>query len=60
MPKPAGLPPGLAKRDELPPGLEKQLEKNGTLPPGLSGPPHPPGQAPVAQDDQFSTDEDRR
>ena len=58
MPKPAGLPPGLAKRDELPPGLEKQLEKNGTLPPGLSGPPHPPGQAPVAQDDQFSTDED--
>ena len=30
-----GLPPGLAKRDELPPGLQKYLEKNGTLPPGL-------------------------
>ncbi|MBE7636776.1 hypothetical protein GUA87_07965 [Sneathiella sp. P13V-1] len=30
-----GLPPGLAKRDELPPGLQKQLEKNGKLPPGL-------------------------
>ncbi|MFQ5777418.1 MAG: hypothetical protein ACE5IP_05375 [Terriglobia bacterium] len=30
-----GLPPGLAKRDELPPGLERHLEKNGTLPPGL-------------------------
>jgi hypothetical protein len=28
-------PPGLAKRDELPPGLEKQLEVRGTLPPGL-------------------------
>ena len=31
-----GLPPGLAKRDSLPPGLQKQLEKNGTLPPGLA------------------------
>ncbi len=31
-----GLPPGLAKRDQLPPGLEKQLQKNGTLPPGLA------------------------
>ena len=30
-----GLPPGLAKRDELPPGSQKYLEKNGTLPPGL-------------------------
>ncbi len=30
-----GLPPGLAKRDTLPPGLQKQLEKNGRLPPGL-------------------------
>ena len=29
------LPPGLAKRDTLPPGLEKQLVKNGKLPPGL-------------------------
>ena len=31
-----GLPPGLAKRDSLPPVLQKQLEKNGTLPPGLA------------------------
>ena len=31
----SGLPPGLAKRDKLPPGLEKQLQRNGTLPPGL-------------------------
>ena len=30
-----GLPPGLAKRDQLPPGLEKQLRVRGTLPPGL-------------------------
>ncbi len=30
-----GLPPGLAKRETLPPGLQKQLVKNGTLPPGL-------------------------
>ncbi|MEE9235380.1 MAG: hypothetical protein V3U28_08085 [Candidatus Acidoferrales bacterium] len=30
-----GLPPGLAKREELPPGLQRHLEKNGTLPPGL-------------------------
>jgi Ni/Co efflux regulator RcnB len=29
------LPPGLAKRDQLPPGLERQLEARGTLPPGL-------------------------
>jgi len=29
------LPPGLAKRDQLPPGLEKQLRVRGTLPPGL-------------------------
>jgi hypothetical protein len=29
------LPPGLAKKDHLPPGLEKQLVRNGTLPPGL-------------------------
>ncbi len=33
--QPSGLPPGLAKRDELPPGLEKQLRRNGRLPPGL-------------------------
>ena len=31
----ADLPPGLAKRDSLPPGLEKQMDRNGTLPPGL-------------------------
>ena len=29
------LPPGLAKKDRLPPGLEKQLVARGTLPPGL-------------------------
>jgi hypothetical protein len=31
----SGLPPGLAKRDRLPPGLERQLRERGTLPPGL-------------------------
>ena len=31
-----GMPPGLAKRDELPPGLQKRLEKHGSLPPGLA------------------------
>lgn len=31
----SGLPPGLAKRDRLPPGLERQIQRNGTLPPGL-------------------------
>jgi hypothetical protein len=30
-----GLPPGLAKRDDLPPGLRRQLHERGTLPPGL-------------------------
>jgi hypothetical protein len=29
------LPPGLAKRESLPPGLERQVQRNGTLPPGL-------------------------
>ena len=29
------LPPGLAKKDRLPPGLEKQLVRRGALPPGL-------------------------
>ena len=29
-------PPGLAKRDALPPGLQKHLDKHGTLPPGLA------------------------
>lgn len=33
--QPGGLPPGLAKRESLPPGLEKQLRRNGKLPPGL-------------------------
>ncbi len=31
----SSLPPGLAKRDRLPPGLERQVRRNGTLPPGL-------------------------
>lgn len=35
------LPPGLAKRDRLPPGLEKQIVRKGTLPPGLAGKPLP-------------------
>ena len=30
-----GLPPGLAKRESLPPGLQRQLVRNGKLPPGL-------------------------
>jgi hypothetical protein len=29
------LPPGLAKREALPPGLRKQLRERGELPPGL-------------------------
>lgn len=29
------LPPGLAKKDRLPPGLERQLVRRGSLPPGL-------------------------
>lgn len=31
-----GLPPGLAKREQLPPGLQKHIERDGTLPPGLA------------------------
>lgn len=31
------LPPGLAKKETLPPGLRKQLARRGTLPPGLEG-----------------------
>jgi hypothetical protein len=31
----SGLPPGLAKREKLPPGLERQLKERGKLPPGL-------------------------
>lgn len=30
------MPPGLAKKDALPPGLASQLEREGTLPPGLA------------------------
>jgi hypothetical protein len=30
-----GLPPGLAKKDHLPPGLQRQLVRNGKLPSGL-------------------------
>jgi len=54
------LPPGLAKKDRLPPGLERQLRVRGTLPPGLQKkmmpcpeelerrlPPPPPGSAHV-------------
>jgi len=29
------MPPGLAKKQNLPPGLQKHIEKNGELPPGL-------------------------
>jgi hypothetical protein len=28
-------PPGLARKEDLPPGLAKQLRRKGTLPPGL-------------------------
>lgn len=35
------LPPGLAKKDQLPPGLEKQLVRRGSLPPGLQKRVHP-------------------
>jgi hypothetical protein len=31
------MPPGLAKKQHLPPGLQKHAEKNGVLPPGLEG-----------------------
>ena len=30
-----GLPPGLSKRESLPPGLARQLHERGRLPPGL-------------------------
>lgn len=30
------MPPGLAKKETLPPGLANHLEKHGTLPPGLA------------------------
>jgi hypothetical protein len=31
------LPPGLARKQSLPPGLQKQLVRRGHLPPGLEG-----------------------
>jgi hypothetical protein len=31
-----GLPPGIAKREDLPPGQQKQIQKKGTLPPGIA------------------------
>ena len=37
----SNLPPGLAKKDRLPPGLERQLVVNGELPPGLQREVHP-------------------
>ncbi len=37
------MPPGLAKRDSLPPGLQKHLERGGKLPPGLEKRNLPPG-----------------
>ncbi len=37
----SNLPPGLAKKDRLPPGLERQLRVRGTLPPGLEDRVHP-------------------
>ncbi len=40
-----GRPPGLAKREKLPPGLERQLVRKGTLPPGISKRALPPGLA---------------
>lgn len=39
--KAGGLPPGLAKREQLPPGLQKQIQRKGTLPPGLQTHPLP-------------------
>ncbi|MBE9521502.1 MAG: hypothetical protein IME97_10245 [Proteobacteria bacterium] len=35
--KTKAVPPGLAKKQELPPGLQKHIEKYGELPPGLEG-----------------------
>lgn len=31
------MPPGLAKKEQLPPGLQKHIVKHGKLPPGLEG-----------------------
>jgi len=35
--KSKSMPPGLAKKDTLPPGLQKHIAKHGELPPGLQG-----------------------
>ena len=35
--KAKSMPPGLAKRGELPPGLQKHIIRYGKLPPGLDG-----------------------
>ena len=37
-----GLPPGLAKKEHLPPGLQRQLVRNGKLPLGLEKKIEPP------------------
>ena len=47
----SNLPPGLAKRETLPPGLERQLRQKGTLPPGLQSKIQP---LPVALERQLS------
>ncbi len=39
------MPPGLAKRQTLPPGLAMQIQRNGVLPPGLAKRNLPPGLA---------------
>ena len=31
-----GMPPGLAKKQQLPPGLQRRVAKHGSLPPGLA------------------------
>jgi len=47
----SNLPPGLAKRETLPPGLERQLQQRGTLPPGLQSKIQP---IPIALERQLS------
>ena len=37
MKKTKTMPPGLAKKQELPPGLQKHIARYGELPPGLEG-----------------------
>ena len=48
-----GMPPGLAKRERLPPGLQKRLDVGEPLPPGLAKRDLPPplkGQLPARTD----------